>query len=257
MKASVLILALGFVAILPTAAAEEAFAHQNPSNQEGSRVFEQLLDEAKGIEPLLHTVTDKASAEKAASDLQLRIDRMQTLLKLLEDTPQKPHAAQAISTQMSTLTRVTQGVLPTIERLIEVNAYGSDRLLGIMRRYLANSQDMGDTGSKPETPANLHDEMSHHLNAVLELLRQIQDADSAKSAAARLQELLAMQGRLQSSLNALSPEPGKGQQEAAEEMQNRILSLRDAIRREVERLQHAGFYSMPDMGTWLKGFSRP
>ncbi len=256
MKASVLILTLGFMAILPTAAGEEPFAHQPPSDKEGSHVFEQLLEEAKGIEPLLHTVTDKASAEKAASDLQLRIDRMKTLLKLLENTPQQPHSAQTISTQMSTLTRVTQGVLPTIQRLIEVNAYGSDRLLGIMRRYLANSQDMGENGGRLEIPAShLYEEMRHNLNNILGLLRKIQDPDSAKAAAAGLQELLATQNRLQSSLHAFISEPGKGQ--AAEELQKGILPLQEEIRLELERLQHAGFYSTPDIGTLLKEIAQP
>lgn len=138
MRASALLLVLGVTFPLSCIASDTPSVSTSVEFADSDNLFQLLLDEAKALDPLFHSVTDRNSAEKAADELEMRIERMKLLLKQQETAAVTSGNAQTIATQMSSLTYVTQGVIPTIQKLVEVNAYGSDKLLNIMRRYLAS-----------------------------------------------------------------------------------------------------------------------
>lgn len=255
MKAPALLLTIGFIAALPAKASEGRVVPQIQGNEDAALIFDRLLEEAKGIDPLLHTVTDKTSAEAAAAELRPRIDRMQTLLRLLEKAPVGPATEQSISTQMSTLTRVTQGVLPTIQRLVEVNAYGSDRLLDILRHYLASRQDMGGVSEIEELPVSrLYEEMCDNLVDALYLMHKAQDPDSAQAAAASLKENITAHRRHQSLIRALTSGQGERQHPLSRTTKERLDTIREELKQEESRLRHAGFYSTPSLETLVQEY---
>lgn len=243
------------MATLPAKASDSGGVPPLQTDGTAAQLFDQLLEEAKSLDPLLHSVTDKASAEKAAIELQRRIDRMQTLLRFLEKAPVNPRTGQDISTKMSTLTRVTQGILPTIQRLIEVNAYGSDQLLDILRHYLASRQDFAGANEPEEQPTGrLYEEMNDNLGDVLYLMRKAQDPASANASATALREHIAAQKRLQSLLNALTPAPDGNQQLTPAAARERLATLREELRQEAERLHKADYYSSPDLKSRLQEY---
>lgn len=248
MRASALALALAINAALPTMASDSATVRQEPQAPNQNQLFNRLLEEAKGIAPLLHTVTDKASAEKAAEALAARTERMRILLKQLEEMPPVSDSAQTGSTQMATLTYVMQGAMPTIQRLIEVNAYGSDKLLDILRRYLSSHPNIAE--DSPEV--RLYEELGDNLGDILYVLRKTQDPASAKTAASSLREALSEHRRLGNLIGALVPVPGSAQQDDLDAMRERLSHLREELKQEYGRLKEAEFYFDPDLAKLLK-----
>lgn len=213
---------------------------------------QRLQKEAKSIDALLHKVTDKASAEQAAQELQERMDRMNRQLKQLEELPSDPSTAQTIATQMAALTHITQGFMPTIQRLIEVNAYGSDSLLGILHRYRA-SQEGGASDEGEDLPqSRLYEEMGDSLGDALYILRKTQDTATAKAAASSVRDALSGIRNVKASLETLGPATAEDQQETVRMARERLQALKDELRRETDRLREAGFYYDPDLPLLLQ-----
>ncbi len=99
-------------------------------------VCEALLEQAQRVDRLLRTVSDRESAEKVAGELGSALDNMQQLCRRLENTPvENPEEARELAASMRSLTHVFQGYMPVVERLMEVNAYGSERLVNVFHLY--------------------------------------------------------------------------------------------------------------------------
>ena len=95
---------------------------------------------------------------------------------------------------------MTQRYLPVVQRLEEVNAYGSDALITVLHRYKQSAPRHEETAETPSVRA--YTEWAEAAEDVLYLLRQVQDAADAEETALTLP--LAVEHLQQCRLRALS-----------------------------------------------------
>ena len=99
-------------------------------------VCDELLVQAQQVDRILRSVSDRESADSAAVVLRQHLDRMQQLCGQLEKMPvENPEEARELAAAMRGLTHVFQGYIPVVERLMEVNAYGSENLVNVFHLY--------------------------------------------------------------------------------------------------------------------------
>lgn len=258
MSSSRLLLALSACLLLPAAALDgrESAATQEQSSETQSLCL-RLVSEAREIDKLLHTISDKASADHAAVILQDKLDLMRTLLKQLEKMP-PPSASDArlLDQQMSTLTHITQGYILIMQRLTEVNAYGSDDLLEVFRNHKMSARRAATSAPDEDLPqSRLYTALGDQLEDVLYLLRKIRNPESAARAAEALASAQEQALRLHRMLENLSPAQPEEQREAIRPARERLRRLCDELKREQERLRAAGYYGEPSLGPALEQYS--
>lgn len=252
-----LLLALSACLILPAAALDGRGS--DATQEQGSETRSlclRLVNEAREIDKLLHTVSDKPSADHAAVILRDKLDLMRTLLKRLEKEP-PPTASDArmLDQQMSTLTHITQGYILTMQRLTEVNAYGSDDLLEVFRNYKMSSRQATSSTQGEDLPqSRLYIAMGDQLEDMLYLLRKVQNQEGAARASEALGPALEQTLRLRQMLENLSPAQPTEQREAIRPAKERLRRLCDELKREQERLRAAGYYGESSLGPALEQY---
>jgi len=219
---------------------------------------DQLVEEAREIDRILHTISDKASADHAAVVLGDKLELMRTLLKRLERMPApSPADTRTLDQQMSALTHITQGYIPMVQRLTEVNGYGSEDLLRVFRNYkVVVSQRMSAATRAEDIPqSRLYTAIGDHLEDVLYLLRKVQDREGAARAAQALNAAQEETARLRQMLEALSPILPEEQREAARPARERLLRLCEELKNQQERLRKVAYYGEESLGSALERYS--
>lgn len=154
--------------------------------QQGA-VCRELAARTAAVERQLLSVTDRESADRAASVLETEFAALQTALRGLAEHPQTEEAAQReLAQTMQRLMYITQRYLPVVQRLEEVNAYGSDALITVLHRYKQCSP-RHEEGTVQETPLErAYTDWAEAAEDVLYLLRQVQDEADAEETALTL-----------------------------------------------------------------------
>lgn len=143
-----------------------------------------LVERTAAVERQLLAVSDRESADCAAAALETEFAALQTALRGLAEHPQTEEAAQQeLAQTMQRLLYITQRYLPVVQRLEEVNAYGSEALISVLHRY-KQSAPRHEEGAVQETPLErAYTDWAEAAEDVLYLLRQVQDeADAAETA---------------------------------------------------------------------------
>lgn len=142
----------------------------------------ELLQHAQRVDCLLRSVSDMASADRIADELKALLDAMQRLCLQLENPPvSSAEDARELTASMRSLTHVFQGYIPVVERLMEVNAYGSEKLVSVFHLYKVREGYV--TGSRrEESPSVLYcQEWTEAMEDVLYMVRKLQtEADIRK-----------------------------------------------------------------------------
>lgn len=154
--------------------------------QQGS-VCRELTARTVAVERQLLSVSDRESADRAAAALETEFAALQTALRGLAEHPQTEEAAQQeLAQTMQRLLYITQRYLPVVQRLEEVNAYGSEALITVLHRY-KQSAPRREEGALPETPLErAYTDWAEAAEDVLYLLRQVQDEADAEETALTL-----------------------------------------------------------------------
>lgn len=225
-----------------------AVAASSCETEQLEQLCPRLLELAHSVDARLRTVTDRPSAEKIAAPLDQDMAEMLRILRQIEKIP--PHTAtqaQLLTSHMSDLTHLAQGYNTVVQRIIEVNAYGSDTLLQILSKY-----KVMDAGNPPRTDTPPPDprlsrleEMGDCAEDILYLLRRIKSKEEAWQAMQRLPRRSVCLSSIRDQLRELPPGVSSDQREALEAGTRRLRQLHRQIEAEHQRLKSAVFYDVP------------
>ncbi len=257
-----LILALSLILTLSASAhvgKERDTAQEQRKQVSGTEALcGQLVEEAREIDRILRTISDRASADYAAVVLRDRLELMRTLLKKLERMPApSPADTRTLDQQMSALTHITQGYIPMVQRLTEVNGYGSEDLLEVFRNYkvVVSPRMSAATRAEDIPQSRLYTAMGDQLEDILYLLRKVQDREGAVHAAQALDAAREETTRLRQMLEDLSPILPEEQREAVRPARERLRRLCEELKSQQERLRKAGYYGEESLGSALERYS--
>lgn len=218
----------------------------------------ELVQVSQEMYKLLSEVADKEGADRAAGVLREKLARMSELLRSLESFPfDQAQDTEALKSHMATLTHISQLNLDTMQRLAEVNAYGSEALMGIFNRYKVDSQAVKllDADDLPHT--QLYGELADALESAILTLRQVQDETSARGSLAELGALLRQVETTHNKLSLLAPLHTDEQKEALRPVRERLMHISDELRGEAQRLQAEKCYRCAELDALLPRLLRP
>ena len=202
-------------------------------------ICRKLVADAHEVSRLLRTVGDRSSGEQAAAQLKPLLEGMHRATgQLSRFSALSPEEVRQMEQFMRDLMHITQGYMPVVQRLNEVNAYGAEELIELFQFYKLNASGCMEPGYSEETPlGQKYAAWSDSLDDVLYLLRQVRDEESATrvqreltSAARRVETLARQVKELQ---NGLSPRQVESEQLPLQ----RVLRLLEELRQEVRRVR--------------------
>ena len=199
-------------------------------------VCTELLNQARQIDRILRSVSDRESADRAADELKVLFDRMQGLCCKLETLPvSTPEDARMLSDSMRTLTHIFQSYIPVVERLTEVNAYGSEKLVNVFHLYKV--RDGYSAGQQQEESPRVlaWQEVADSLEVLLYHVRKLNTAEAVNQQMPHLrEEVQRVEQRLQT---ARSDEYHR---EIPESCRTQMSALHQELRNEIRRLSDSG-----------------
>ncbi len=211
-----------------------------------------LLETTRAIEPLLQSVTNTATADAAAPQLQNLLQEMRKLLAGLEQLPFDAETTQTITKYMTDLTHITQSYMPLVQELIAQNAYGSEQLMvQLLSHHSENDySDAAGNLTAADLPQSLRQSQHDILSTSLYALCKAVDPSTAKDAAETLRECIATYRELKQEEQLLVAQATESipPADAAEQ----TAFLRRAHEQELQRLEKQSYYQDPDLHMLLQ-----
>lgn len=214
-----------------------------------------LVEESREVDRLLRTVSDRESGQAVAAALRSKMEFLQQGAGQLSQMPLSgAEAARQLEQLMRDLMHVTQGYMPVVHRLVEVNAYGSEELLSLFQFYKMSAAAAANAARSGESlVVRSCNEWCDSLDDMLYQLRRVQDFATAQTVAGgELVSLIRRVERLAEDVESqqlgLSPQ----QLESEPLPKARLKFLQGELRNEVLRLQKAGCYGAAQLTPLLE-----
>ena len=214
-----------------------------------------LVEESREVDRLLRTVSDRESGQSVAAELRSKMEFLQQGAGQLSQMPLSgAEAARQLEQLMRDLMHVTQGYMPVVHRLVEVNAYGSEELLSLFQFYKMSAAAAANAALSGESlVVRSCNEWCDSIDDMLYQLRRVQDSGTAQAVAGgELASLIKRVERLavdvESQQLGLSPQ----QLESEPLPKTRLKFLQGELRNEVLRLQKAGCYGAAQLTPLLE-----
>lgn len=202
-------------------------------------ICRKLVADAREVSRLLLTVGDRSSGEQAAAQLKPLLEGMHRATGQLSRFPvSSSEEVRQMEQFMRDLMHITQGYMPVVQRLNEVNAYGAEELIELFQFYKLNASCCIEPGHSEDTPlGQKYTAWCDSLDDVLYLLRQVRDAESAsrvqQELAVAAQRVEALAGQVKTLQNGLAPRQVESEQLSIP----RVLRLLEEVRREARRVR--------------------
>ena len=214
-----------------------------------------LVEESREVDRLLRTVSDRESGQAVAAALRSKMEFLQQGAGQLSQMPLSgAEAARQLEQLMRDLMHVTQGYMPVVHRLVEVNAYGSEELLSLFQFYKMSAAAAANAARSGESlVVRSCNEWCDSIDDMLYQLRRVQDFATAQTVAGgELVSLIRRVERLAEDVESqqlgLSPQ----QLESEPLPKARLKFLQGELRNEVLRLQKAGCYGAAQLTPLLE-----
>lgn len=220
---------------------------------------DRLLEQARLIDRQLRSVTDQASADRAADELDASINKMLHLLSRLEElSPADADESQRMMDKLNDLVRIAQNYTSLISRIVEVNAYGSEKLMRVLETYKmldfcvgSDSSSSSDSGYQA-----VFEEMGDCLDDVLYLVRKVKDKESAQEAVRKLAPLVVKLEGLRRSIDAQPGILSESRSDALRRNLQRIRRLQTELSEQNERLRGKGYFEAPVLEVMIRDCER-
>ncbi len=213
-----------------------------------------LVDESREVDRLLRTVSDRESGQTVAAELHSKMEFLQQGAGQLSQMPLSgAEAARQLEQLMRDLMHVTQGYMPVVHRLVEVNAYGSDELLSLFQFYKMSAAAAANAARSGESlVVRSCNEWCDSIDDMLYQLRRVQDSATAQAVAGgELVSLIRRVERLAEDVESLQLGLSPQQLESEPLPKARLKFLQGELRNEVLRLQKAGCYGAAQLTPML------
>ena len=214
-----------------------------------------LVDESREVDRLLRTVSDRESGQAVAAQLRSKMEFLQQGAGQLSQMPLSgAEAARQLEQLMRDLMHVTQGYMPVVHRLVEVNAYGSEELLSLFQFYKMSAAAAANAARSGESlVVRSCNEWCDSIDDMLYQLRRVQDSGTAQAVAGG--ELVSLIRRVERlAVDVESQQLGLSPQQLESEPlpKTRLKFLQGEVRNEVLRLQKAGCYGAAQLTPLLE-----
>lgn len=214
-----------------------------------------LVDESREVDRLLRTVSDRESGQSVAAELHSKMEFLQQGAGQLSQMPLSgAEAARQLEQLMRDLMHVTQGYMPVVHRLVEVNAYGSEELLSLFQFYKMSAAAAANAARSGESlVVRSCNEWCDSIDDMLYQLRRVQDSATAQAVAGG--ELVSLIRRVERlAVDVESQQLGLSPQQLESEPlpKTRLKFLQGEVRNEVLRLQKAGCYGAAQLTPLLE-----
>ena len=231
---------LALLSVLPVAVGQSEPAPENAALE----ICRGLVNDSQEVDRLLRTVSDRESGIAAAAQLRTLMERMRQAAEHLGRLPlESTEAARLLVQTMRDLTHVTQGYMPVVQLLTEVNAYGAEELLDLFRFYKMSAPDGAGNRVVDESPlVRSYVDWCDSIDDMLYLLRRVQNPDTAAASCADLRNALQKCGARYAQVERLRGGLSPQQQESEQVPVERLLRLRTELRSEIGRIRAAGCY---------------
>ena len=224
--------------------------------QEGAlELCRRLVEESREVDRLLRTVSDRESGQAAAAELRSKMEFLQQGAGKLSQMPLSgAEAARQLEQLMRDLMHITQGYMPVVHRLVEVNAYGSEDLIQVFQFYKISAAAAASvTPSSDSLLVRRCNEWCDSLDDMLYILRRVQSLDSARAVVSgELSGVIARVNRIAGEVESLQLGLSPQQLESEPLPKARLRLLRGELRSEVLRLQKAGCYGAAQLTPLLE-----
>ena len=227
---------------LPVFAAEQ---------QDGAlELCSRLVRESREVDRLLRTVSDRESGQAVAAQLRSKMEFLQQGAGQLSQMPLSgTDSIRQLEQFMRDMMHITQGYMPVVQRLVEVNAYGSEELLSVFQFYKMSAAAAANAARRGESlVVRSCNEWCDSIDDMLYQLRRVQDSATAQAAADDELDLLIkrverLAADVESQQLGLSPQ----QLESEPLPKTRLKLLQGELRNEVQRLQKTGCYGVSQL----------
>lgn len=214
-----------------------------------------LVEESREVDRLLRTVSDRESGQAVAAQLRSKMEFLQQGAGQLSQMPLSgAEAARQLEQLMRDLMHVTQGYMPVVHRLVEVNAYGSEELLSLFQFYKMSAAAAANAARSGESlVVRSCNEWCDSIDDMLYQLRRVQDSATAQAVAGG--ELVSLIRRVERlAVDVESQQLGLSPQQLESEPlpKARLKFLQGELRNEVLRLQKAGCYGAAQLTPLLE-----
>lgn len=214
-----------------------------------------LVEESREVDRLLRTVSDRESGQSVAAELRSKMEFLQQGAGQLSQMPLSgAEAARQLEQLMRDLMHVTQGYMPVVHRLVEVNAYGSEELLSLFQFYKMSAAAAANADRSGESlVVRSCNEWCDSIDDMLYQLRRVQDSGTAQAVAGG--ELVSLIRRVERlAVDVESQQLGLSPQQLESEPlpKTRLKFLQGEVRNEVLRLQKAGCYGAAQLTPMLE-----
>ena len=214
-----------------------------------------LVEESREVDRLLRTVSDRESGQAVAAALRSKMEFLQQGAGQLSQMPLSgAEAARQLEQLMRDLMHITQGYMPVVHRLVEVNAYGSEELLSLFQFYKMSAAAAANAARSGESlVVRSCNEWCDSIDDMLYQLRRVQDSATAQAVVSGvLTALIKRVERL--AVDAENQQLGLSPQQLESEPlpKARLKLLRGELKNEVLRLQNAGCYGAAQLAPLLE-----
>lgn len=215
-------------------------------------LFHEIVNEARQIDLMLNGVTDKESADRSVRLLEQMLTHMDEHLHELEHFPfRQEQEAELLKSHMATLTHISQSYLSAMQRLAEVNAYGSEPLLALFVRYKVGSEKIKLLQAEDMPHTLLYGELADTLEDAIYTLNRVQNAAGSATVLPRLRALLGTANRVHHMLAQLVPPATDEQKEAVRPAREKLQKLFNDLKKAVDRLQNDRSYGNAELDALL------
>ena len=221
-------------------------------------VCRKLVAESREVGRILRTVSDRESGAAAAADLRKRMEFMRNATEQLGRLPVATvEEARALEQMMRDLTHITQGYMPVVQRLTEVNAYGADELISLFQYYKMSSRESSTLEQPQETPlVHAYLEWCDSIEDLLYSLRRVQNAETAAVIVAELSAIYRKAEERASRVELLQAGLSPQQVESERVPIERLQRLRNELHTELLRLRSASFFGVDALRSAVEACSR-
>ncbi len=212
-------------------------------------VCNEVLKDALSVLNLLHRIENRESADQAGGRLDVLFCRIDENLKRLAKLPISDARVSGIMrAEMVALTHIAQDSLRIMQRLTEVGAYGSDKLMDVFAKYKV-LQHAEPTIQAEDIP---HDQLLNNLadavDDALYILRKVHDEASARDAANEIDSLLVRIEEARHVLTQLAPPRTEELREALRPTRERVLQLGNDVRSINDQLKNQNYFGSSRLG---------
>lgn len=220
---------------------------------EVSQICRDLLSDSQTVLNLLNEVTDRETADRVGAQLDVLLQRIDVNIKRLSELPlSDAQISGTIKTQMVGLTHLAQDSLRAMQRLREVGAYGSEKLMAIFVKYKVAVPSENPILAENIPHDRLLNSMADAVDDALYTLRKVHDEVSARDAANTVETLLAVIEDTRHMLTQLGPPRTEELRDALRPTRERVQRLGNEVRTVNEQLKSQKYFNVTRLGSIIE-----